>query len=86
MTAELYRIALALKLSIVAEYVSPPTLIIHLSLQNGRTALMVASIAGNVQCVRMLLDKSAEVNMQDTVSGVMIHCVHAMQHIPRVPQ
>ena len=43
---------------------------------------MEASIAGNVQCVSMLLDRGAEVNMQDKVSGVIIHCVHAMQHLP----
>ena len=56
------------------------------SLQNGWTALRAASIAGNVQCLRMLLDRCADVNMQDKVSGVIIPCVHAMQHIPRVPR
>ena len=38
-----------------------------------------------MECVKLLLDKGAEVNMQDKVSGVIIHCVHAMQHVPRVP-
>ena len=46
---------------------------------------MKASEAGKVECVRVLLDRGAEVNMQDKVSGVIIHCVHAMQHVPRVP-
>ena len=57
----------------------------HLSLQDGQTALMKASEAGQVECVKVLLDRGAEVNMQDKVIGVIIHCVHAMQHVPRVP-
>ena len=57
----------------------------HLSLQGGGTALMKASVAGHMECVQVLLDKGADVNMQSKVSGVIIHCVHAMQHVPRVP-
>ena len=57
----------------------------HLSLQDGLTALMAASQKGQVKCVKMLLDRGAMVNMQRKVSGVIIHCVHAMQHVPRVP-
>ena len=57
----------------------------HLSLQRGWTALMMASKAGHMECVQVLLDKGADGNMQDKVSGVIIHCVHAMQHVPRVP-
>ena len=57
----------------------------HLSLQGGWTALMVASKAGHMECVQMLLGKGADVNMQKKVSGVIIHCVHAMQHVPIVP-
>ena len=57
----------------------------HLSLQDGWTALMKASQAGHMECVQVLLDKGADVNMQNKVSGVIIHCVHAMQHVPRVP-
>ena len=45
---------------------------------------MLASQEGQVECVTMLLDRSAEINMQEEVSGVIIHCVHAMQHVPRV--
>ena len=56
-----------------------------LSLQDGQTALMKASTAGQVECVKVLLDRGAEVNMQDKVIGVIMHCVHAMQHVPRVP-
>ena len=57
----------------------------HLSLQRGETALMKALEAGHMVCVQVLLDIGADVNMQDEVSGVIMHCVHAMQHVPRVP-
>ena len=58
----------------------------HLSLQYGVTALVRASEAGHMECVQVLLDKGADVNIQTSVSGVII-CVHvhAMQHVPRVP-
>ena len=46
---------------------------------------MVASNAGKVECVKMLLDTGAEVNMKRKVSGDIILCEHAMQHISRVP-
>ena len=39
---------------------------------------MKASEAGKVECIKVLLDRGAEVNMQDKVSGVIIHCAHAM--------
>ena len=57
----------------------------HLSLQDGQAALMKASEAGKVECVKVLLDRGAEVNMQDKVSGVIIHCAHAMKHVARDP-
>ena len=53
----------------------------HLSLQDGWNALMIASEAGHIVCVQVLLDKGAEVNMQHKVSSVIIHCLH----VPRVP-
>ena len=40
----------------------------HLSLQDGQTALMKASVADQVECMKMLLDRGAEVNMQDKVN------------------
>ena len=46
---------------------------------------MKASEVGHMECVQVLLDKGADVNKQRYVSGVIIHCVHAMQHVPRVP-
>ena len=57
----------------------------HLSLQGGWTALMMASEAGQVECIKVLLDRGAEVNMQDKVSGVILHCAHAMKHVPVSP-
>ena len=45
---------------------------------------MKASEAGQVECMKMLLDRGAEVNMQNKVSRVIIHCVHAMEHVSRV--
>ena len=49
----------------------------HLSLQWGKTALMMAYDRGHIECVKMLVDKGAQVNIQDTVSlsCVIIHCV-----------
>ena len=54
----------------------------HLLLQDGGTALMKASEAGHMECVNVLLDKGADVNVQHKVSGVIIH---AMQHVSIVP-
>ena len=48
----------------------------HLSSQDGWTALMSASSAGKRECVKVLLDNGAEVNIQDKVSGGIIHSVH----------
>ena len=57
----------------------------HMSLQEGWTALMMALKAGHMECVQVLLDKGADVNMKKKVRSVILHCVHAMQHVPRVP-
>ena len=46
---------------------------------------MRASEAGYKECVQVLLDKGADVNMQLGVSGFIVHCVHALQHVSRVP-
>ena len=47
---------------------------LHLSLQDRWTALMWASGTGEMECVKVLLDRGAEVNMQSKVSDVIIHC------------
>ena len=41
----------------------------HLSFQDGETALMGASEWGRMECVTVLLDRGAGVNMQDKVSA-----------------
>ena len=43
---------------------------------------MKASQIRQVECVKMLLDRGAEVNMQNKVNSVI---VHAMKHVCRVP-
>ena len=50
----------------------------HSSLQWRWTALIKASEAGQVECVKVLLDRGAAVNRQHKVSGVIVHYVHAM--------
>ena len=36
---------------------------------------MRASVAGNMECVKVLLDRGAEVNMQHKVSGISLYSV-----------
>ena len=45
----------------------------HLSLQEGHTPLMWASVRGHVECVQLLLDRGAQANLQDVVSVVQSH-------------
>ena len=51
-----------------------------LILQDRWTALMRASVTGEVMCVKVLLDRGAEVNMQNMVSGVIVHCTCNAAH------
>ena len=37
---------------------------------------MLASMEGHMECVKVLLDNGAEINIQDKVSGGIIHSVH----------
>ena len=39
----------------------------HLSFQYGGTALMQASGLGHMECMKVLLDRGADVNVQDTM-------------------
>ena len=41
----------------------------HLPFQSGWTALMKASESGHMECVKVLLDRGADVNMQNKVSA-----------------
>ena len=45
---------------------------ILLYLQYEQTALMKASSRGHVECVKLLLEKGADVNLQDEVSAVSL--------------
>ena len=45
---------------------------VYLSLQDGQTVLMLASSEGHSECVKDLLDKGAEINMQDKVSALLV--------------
>ena len=56
-----------------------------LSIQDGWTALMKAYDMGHMECVKMLLDKGSQINMKPKVSGIVIHWLHALQHVTRVP-
>ena len=42
---------------------------IHLSFQYGWTALIRVSGSGHMECVKVLLGRGADVNMQDKVSA-----------------
>ena len=45
------------------------TLICHSLQQVGQTALMLASMVGKVECMRILLECGAQANTQDVVSS-----------------
>ena len=44
----------------------------HLSFQEGWTALIWASCNGHVECVKVLLANGAEVNMHNKVSAISV--------------
>ena len=54
----------------------------HLSLQDGDTPLMVASIRGHTKCVQLLLDRGAQVNHQDKVSAFWDQPSVSSYHVP----
>ena len=60
----------------------------HLSLQWGKTALMIAYDRRHIEYAKMLVDKGAQVNIQDTVSlsSVIIHCVQCNVACSQSPQ
>ena len=45
----------------------------HLSLQDGQTALMKASVAGQVERVKFLLNAGVQVNVQNEVNAVLFN-------------
>ena len=48
---------------------SPCSVYMYFSLQDGVTALMIASREGHVECVKLLLDKGASADLLDKVSA-----------------
>ena len=50
--------------------ITPCVVYLYFSLQNEQTALMIASFKNCLECVRLLLEKGAEFNIQDKVSAV----------------
>ena len=53
----------------VERYIGGTHYNMHLSFQLGWTALTEASRWGHMKCVKVLLDRGAEVNMQNKVSA-----------------
>ena len=49
--------------------ISPCSVYMYFSLQDGVTALMIASRKGHVECVKLLLDKGASSDLLDKVSA-----------------
>ena len=49
--------------------ITPCNIYVYFSLQRGQTALMVASRGGHVECVKLLLEKGASVDLMDEVSA-----------------
>ena len=41
---------------------------------------MLASQKGQVECVKILLDRGAEINVQEEVSGIIMHCTCNAAH------
>ena len=54
----------------------------HLSLQNGCTPLMMASLEGHVGCVQLLLDRGAQIDHQNKVSAFRDQPSVSLYHVP----
>ena len=55
------------------------TLICHSLQQDGLTALMYASMKGEVECMRILLERGAQANTQSKVSSIRpVQCLLLM--------
>ena len=61
--------------------ISPCSVYMYFSLQDGVTALMTASLEGRVECVKLLLDKGASADLLDKVSAGS-HQVLSVWHVP----
>ena len=61
--------------------ISPCSVYMYFSLQDGVTALMMASREGRVECVKLLWDKGASADLSDKVRAVS-HQVLSVWHVP----
>ena len=61
--------------------ISPCSVYMYFSFQDGYTALMMASREGRVQCVKMLLDEGASADLSDKVRAGS-HQVLSVWHVP----
>ena len=61
--------------------ISPCSVYMYFSLQDGVTALMMASREGRVECVKLLLDIGARANLSDKVRAGS-HQVLSVWHAP----
>ena len=61
--------------------ISPCSVYMYFSLQDGVTALMRASRRGHIECVKLLLDKGARADLSDKVRAGS-HQVLSVWHVP----
>ena len=61
--------------------ISPCSVYMYFSLQDGETALMMASREGHVECVKLLLDEGASADLSDEVRAGS-HQVLSVRHVP----
>ena len=57
------------------DFITSCSVYMYFSLQYRETALMKASSEGHVECVKLLLDKGADVNHKDEVSAVSLSII-----------
>ena len=62
--------------------ITPCSVYMYFSLQKGETALQIASSEGHDECVQLLLDKGAKVNLYDEVSTVLQSLIVCLVYVP----
>ena len=61
--------------------ITPCSVYMYFSLQDGNTALMMASHEGDIECEELLLDKGASADLSNKVSAVS-HQLLSVWHVP----